>query len=97
MTAIPVELAGRHYPTKSALNQEIRRILNDPAWLNNKIVGENAILVAALFDRHPDKEDKLGGLSISHFEVRQTPYPTIAFHVIRSDGSAVDFKTGKCV
>lgn len=96
MTATPISIAGTHYRTKTALKDQIKKVLNRHP-LEHRIEGEDALLVSALFDRHPDRTTRMEGHAVSHFEVRTTRYPTRSFHVVRTDGVAIDFSASNCI
>jgi hypothetical protein len=46
---------------------------------------------------HPDYREKLQGHSICDFDIRVHKFQTRAFHVIRTDGVAVEFSYRKCI
>jgi hypothetical protein len=51
----------------------------------------------ALFEFHPQRESKLGGYGVAHFEVHPYQYGTRCFFLARSDGKKLDFSYLKCI
>lgn len=96
MAAVPLTIAGMHFQSKQALHDRVKIILNSYK-VGEMLEGDDAILVEALFDRHPERDNRMQGLAISHFDIRKTAYPTRSFFVVRSDGTAIDFSTRKCI
>ena len=50
----------------------------------------------ALLQRHPNAREKIGS-GVDHFEVRLKEHGAKCFHVVRPDGSVVDFSIKKAV
>lgn len=83
-------------PSKRGRENFIRDILNSYAHGERVKLDDDALL-RVLIHRHPDREQKLAGQAISHFEVRHNRYGTLCFCLVRTDGSRDDFSYKKCL
>lgn len=91
-----ITLGQSTFPSLEAAKAYVREILNRYD-LRTRITGDDAEFLVSLFLRHPRRFEKLGGHSISSFEVRPHKHRTRAFHLVRTDGMVVDFSYLKCI
>jgi len=103
--AIPVDIAGEHFPTKGAALERCSRILNSypgrlgtgPGQPEDVTDPEHIAFLTVLVARHPD--DKIGS-GIAGFRVQVNPegtHNTRCFHVVHPDGSLDDFGYKYCI
>jgi hypothetical protein len=85
----------REYPTKTAAQEAIRKVLY--RYQPGETVGrpEDQEFLADLVQNHPDPASKIG-VGIARFEVRRN-LKTPGFWIIRTDGSDTDFSFVKCL
>ncbi len=94
--AQPVELASKHFPTKTSAKEFFKKMLNrykDGEELNQ----EDHVLLYELFLRHPDASDKIGIGVKRFFRDQSLDHPTSCFHVEREDASSTDFSYPECI
>jgi Protein of unknown function (DUF3223) len=91
--AISVTIGGFVFSTKKAAQTEIRRILNDTTPYE-PLQGDDHRLIRGLLDLHHDAAIKLAGgcvaIRVQWNKLDGCP-PTRGFHVVREDGSTIDF------
>lgn len=93
----PVELSsGLSFPTKKAAT-EYFRAMRARYELGERLNEEDSCHMAALLERHPGYEIKVG-CGVKCFVVDRSPeYGTPCFRLIRHDGSSTDFSWVRCV
>lgn len=92
-----IEIAGENFPTKLALQERIKKILNhypDGQHLSEK----DFEFMFQVIKRHPEFELK-NGVGIKAFYVRRNPVykNTRCFWLVRFDGSNTDFSYKECL
>jgi hypothetical protein len=74
-----ITVGGRAFPSKKAALAAVRAVLNNtPLFLF--LDGEDLALIRGLLDLHPEREEEIPGMP-----------PTRGFHIVRKDGSTIDF------
>ena len=105
--AIPVDIAGEHFPTKAAAIARCQEILHSYPGQPGSGAGQpqevtdpaHETFLKALIKRHPEAEDKIGD-GVAGFKVQVNPEGTgntRCFYVIRRDGTSVDFRFRSCL
>jgi hypothetical protein len=89
-SAMMVVVGHLTFMSKSAANQHFSAMLNRYNSGRRLSAADDADL-RAILALHPDRDAKLAGQEVSHFEVRDFVYKKRSFFLIRMDGSAVDF------
>jgi hypothetical protein len=91
----PVDLGTRSFETRTDARAFFREMLNryKPG---DRVSEEDAKDLAALLDRHPEREHKIG-IGIDRFEVARGDYSTQCFRVIRVDQTWANFSYPACV
>ncbi len=89
-------LCGHVFPTKKSLRDFVSAILNRYD-LKQRVGVDNERFLRALFERHPNRDEKLRGSEISHFEVHPFKHGSRCFFLVRADGSREDFSFEKCI
>ncbi len=92
----PLVIDGIRFASQSAALSHVQGILYK-YQLHQRLVGQDATFVRALFDRHPERDAKMAGQDIDHFEIREQQYGTRSFVLVRADGSSDDFAINKAL
>jgi len=91
-----IKIGTEAFDSAAAATRRASDILN--RWpLRERIVGADNAFVADLFDLHPDRDGKLAGRSISHFEVHPFVHGSRCFFLVRDDGTWVDLSYKPCI
>lgn len=95
MPAKPVDLESMHFAKRgdavSYLNEMLHRY-----DLGDKVSADDAIILRAALDRHPEAEVKVG-CGITYFSVRTADYGTRCFWLNRTDGTTERFSHTACI
>jgi hypothetical protein len=87
---------GKIYNSREALIRTVDAIRRKYE-VGHAIEGADDDIVTAVFDLHPDREEKTAGRAISHYEVRTYKFGTRAFFVVFTDGTSIDFSFEKAL
>ena len=96
MAGKPVSIATREFATQSEATEFFKAMLNryKPG---DAVINEDAFELAALLERHPEYNQKVGA-GIDRFEVMlSTIHGTQYFKINRVDGSGTDFSYLTCI
>ena len=63
---------------------------------NKELIGDDLSFVLAILKNHPDYKEKVGA-GISRIEVRRTAMNYFGMHIVRVDGSEIDFSYKTCI
>lgn len=93
----PIVINGEAFTTKKDLQERVRSIL----WSYKDGDAVNMFdtpFLLALFDQHPDAEQKIG-VGVNHIEVRRNPVytQTQGFWIVRTDGTETDISYLECL
>jgi hypothetical protein len=95
MPAQPLALGPMHFAKKgdavAYLNEMLHRY-----DVGDRVSPEDAVILRAAVDRHPDAEAKIG-CGIATFSVRSADYGTKCFWVNRTDGTTEKFSHRGCI
>ena len=91
----PIILSTRTFDRKGAASEFFREMLNR-YLAGDRVVDADAVDLASLIERHPNREEKIGG-GINHVEVQAADYGTKCFRVVRQDGTWARFSYKACI
>lgn len=95
MLAKPIDLGPMHFAKRGAavayLNEMLYRY-----DLGDKVSANDAIILRAALDRHPEAKAKVGD-GVTHFSVRAAEFGTRCFWVNRADGTTEKFSHKACI
>lgn len=91
-----VVVGNQKFATKKAAILFFRAMLNRYRPLERVQVEDEGFL-RQLFNAHPERNEKLAGQPISHFEVHPFEHGTHCFFVVKADGSKIDFSFYTCI
>ena len=95
MPAKPVDLGYMHFVKRgdavSYLNEMLHRY-----DLGDKVSADDAIILRAALDRHPEAVAKVG-CGITYFSVRTADFGTRCFWLNRADGTTEKFSHTACI
>lgn len=94
--AQPLTIGGLQFASKTAAERHLSCVLNRYRP-SERVNDEDAAMLQDLLTRHPDREQKLRGLAVSHFEVHPFEGGTLCFFLVRSDGTKEHFSFKKCI
>jgi hypothetical protein len=83
------------FKTKKQETEFFRSILHRYE-IGSRLSDEDAMDLAALLERYPDRDQKVGA-GISHFTSRENTYGGRGFFLHRKDGSSTDFSYLRCI
>jgi hypothetical protein len=89
-------IGDTEFPTAAAAARYVSAILNRYQLLE-QVSEQDATFLRALIDRHPDRDAKLRGCTITRFEVHPFTGGTRCFFLCRNDGSREHFSYKKCL
>jgi len=95
MPAKPVNLAGIHFAKKADAVSYLNEMLYKYD-LGDKVNSEDAKVLLAALNRHPDASEKIGP-GVAGFSVRTADFRTRCFWVNRTDGSTEKFSHRTCI
>lgn len=90
-----VTVGSREFASKTGLKDHIRSIVSRYA-VGARLNGDDDTFVRALFERHPDAENKIGA-GISHVTITRDQWGNKSFWIFRRDGSDTDISWVACV
>jgi hypothetical protein len=93
--SLPVEIATRAFPTKTAATEFFKSMLNRYTP-GQKVSADDGLELAAILERHTEYASKIG-CGVSHFEVMMTEHGTQCFRIVRIDDSSTDFSYLHCI
>lgn len=94
--AIPQLIGSRDFPSKTALKEEVRRILYSTSQ-NQPLAGLDFILMRDLIDQHPDAWDIVGEGIHSIFIDESGFQKEVCFYVLQEDETIRNFSFHKCI
>ena len=95
MPAKPIELGPLHFAKRGDAVEYLRQLLYKYD-LGDRINSEDAAIIMAALQRHPDAREKIG-CGVSHFSVRSADFGTRCFWVNRTDGTTDKFSHRSCI
>ena len=81
-------VGNEEFASVDVVKARFRKILDGTP--RESIEGRDRDLLLAVMEMHPDKEEKLEGQKLDHFEVRPYVFGNRSIFIVRSDGKAVD-------
>jgi hypothetical protein len=88
-------IGDKFFEKQSDANLFIKELLNSQP-LKTVIPEPHHSFLSALLSLHPRAAEKIGS-GIKHFTVEPATQGTRCFYLTRTDGTKIDFSTGKCV
>lgn len=95
MPAKPVDLGPMHFAKRGDAVAYLNAMLHRYD-LGDKVGADDAVILRAALDRHPEAEQKIG-CGITHFSVRTADYGTRCFWLNRTDMSTEKFSHTACI
>lgn len=95
MPAKPVNLGPMHFAKRGDAVAYLNAMLHRYD-LGDKVSTEDAIILRAALDRHPEAQAKIG-CGITHFSVRTADFGTRCFWLNRPDNSTEKFSHTACI
>jgi hypothetical protein len=93
--AKPIILSSRTFATTGEAREYFSDMLQkyEPG---DRVLDVDAVHLAALLDRHPDRSNKIG-IGVDHFEVQSADYASQCFRVVRLDRTWARFSYKACI
>lgn len=95
MPAKPLDLGPIHFKKRGDAVAHLNDMLHRYD-LGDKVSADDAVILRAALDRHPDAHDKVG-CGITHFTVRTADFGTRCFWLNRTDGTTEKFSHTACI
>lgn len=95
MPAKPIDLGPMHFAKRGDAVAYLNAMLHRYD-LGDKVGADDAIILRAALDRHPEAEQKIG-CGITYFSVRTADYGTRCFWLNRTDKSTEKFSHTACI
>ncbi|MEF2549413.1 DUF3223 domain-containing protein [Aurantimonas sp. E1-2-R+4] len=93
---IRITLGKESFNSKSAAIRRCQEILHASSG-GIEIVGDDALVVAAVLAMRSDKTAEIGGRSIERFLRQKHAFPTPCFYAELEDGTLLDFSFMKAI
>jgi len=91
-----MQIGDRTFPSQQAVKEHCKGILSSYVPGSTVSNNEHIEFLAAMLDRHPDRDLKVGA-GIRSFEVERTQYGNHCFWLTRADGSRTDWSAWSCL
>lgn len=91
-----ISINGMVFSTKGNADAYCSAMLNRYER-KQRVNADDEPFLRALFNHHPDRQQKLEGEEISYFIVDASTGGTNCFYVVRSDNKLIDFSFKKCL